>query len=196
MTNEGTQVRRWPLLVSFVLFLALCASLAAWTVQWSKPAPRPVAAAPTTEPAVTVQLASASSLFGARKPTAPATANYALKGVIVAPTTDHGMAIIAVDGKPAQALRVGADVVPGVSVKEVHPQFVLLSERGADRRVELFEKRTGEKMLAQADAQPRAGAGETSTPAAKPSVSSEAPAPERQPRSRRARAESGRTGPE
>ena len=133
-------MKRRVLLVNFVLFIALCASAAAWIAQGLKPPARPVAAAPLAEPPPPLQLQAASTLFGARAPASVVATNYALKGVVVARRGADSVAIIAAEGKPPQAVGIGGEVVPGVTVKEVHPQFVLLSEGGRDRRLELQEK--------------------------------------------------------
>jgi general secretion pathway protein C len=128
--------------VSFVLFLALCASATAWVLPWLRPAPRAVAVAAAPEPVTNVaDLRSASTLFGAPKASAPVAANYALKGVMAARKAGESLVLISADGKPTQAVREGAEVVPGVTVKEVHPQYVLLSEAGREKRVELPNKK-------------------------------------------------------
>lgn len=132
-------MKRWVMVVNFLLFLALCASAAAWVMQLFKPASRPVAAAPVPETATVVPLQAASALFGARTTSATAS-NYVLRGVVVARRPADSVAIIVAEGKPPQAVRLGAEVAPGVAVKEVHPQFVLLSEGGRERRLELPEK--------------------------------------------------------
>ncbi len=49
----------------------------------------------------------------------------------------EGVALLVADGKPAQAVGIGGEVSPGVSLKEVHPLYVLLSDSGVLRRVEL-----------------------------------------------------------
>ncbi len=155
-------------------------------MQLFKPAPRALAAAPVPEATVVVHPDAASALFGTRKTSVPAAANYALKGIVVARKSGDSVAILAVEGKPAQALRVGAEVVPGVTVKEVHPQFVLLSEGGSEKRVDLPEKPS--EMIAQGVGQPRAsGTAETRAPPPEmPSAASETVRPHvRQPRANR-----------
>ena len=57
-------MKRWPLLVSFVLFIALCVSATYWGMQLYKPPVRAVAAPPPTlqsppDPRAAVVLASA-----------------------------------------------------------------------------------------------------------------------------------------
>ncbi len=132
-------MKRWARLASFLLFLALCASAVAWAMQLFKPAARPLAAAavPMAEAPI-VELEAASVLFGARKATVTAS-NYVLQGVIVARNARDSVAILGADGKPPQAVAVGSEVLPGVTVKEVHPQFVLLSEGGRETRVQVPE---------------------------------------------------------
>jgi len=132
-------MKRWPLLASFLLFLALCASAVVWAMQLLKPAARPLAAAPAAVAEAEVRLEAASTLFGGRKTSAPAE-NYVLKGVVVASKARDSVAILATEGKPPKAVAVGSEVAHGVTVKEVHPQFVLLSEGGREKRVQLPEK--------------------------------------------------------
>jgi general secretion pathway protein C len=47
------------------------------------------------------------------------------------------VAILSADGKPARAVAAGSELAPGVIVREVHPQYVLLSESGIIKRIEL-----------------------------------------------------------
>jgi general secretion pathway protein C len=132
-------MKRWPGLASFLLFAALCASVAFWTMQFLKPPLRPVAATQQLAK-IDYPLEAASGLFGGRKIASAAVAtNYALKGVVVSRNPRDSVAILATDGKPAQAIRLGSDVVRGVTVKEVHAQYVLLSEGGVQKRVQLSE---------------------------------------------------------
>lgn len=141
-------MKRWPLLTSFVLFVALCASVAYWAMQLFKPAARAVAAAPASVSKREIKLDAAAGLFGGRKSTTVAE-NYVLKGVMVARNPRNSVAILASDGKPAQAIGVGAEVVRGVTVREVHPQYVLLSENGIEKRVQLPEKSTLEGKVSK-----------------------------------------------
>lgn len=129
-------MKRWVGVTSFLLFLALCASAVAWAMQLFKPVPRRIVAPAMPAASALVELGAAASLFGGRKASGQA-ANYVLRGVVVARKAGDSAAIIAVDGKPPRALPVGAEVVPGVTVKEIHPEFVLLSEGGGERRVPL-----------------------------------------------------------
>lgn len=130
-------MKRLPGLSSFFLFVALCAASAYWALLLFKPAVRPVAAPPpASQPAIGLE--AALGLFGGNASVAVAS-NFQLKGVIVADLASDSVALLSADGKPAQALATGAEVVPGVRVKEVHAQYVLLSDSGVIKRVELPE---------------------------------------------------------
>lgn len=131
-------MKRWPLIASFVLFIALCASAAYWAIQLLKPPVRAVAAPPqTAQPAP--RLDAAAGLFGGRSSFAVAS-NFQLKGVVVASNPAESVAILTADGKPARSVRTNEEVMPGVTVKEVQRGYVLLSESGVVKRVELPEK--------------------------------------------------------
>ncbi|MGZ8320303.1 MAG: type II secretion system protein N [Telluria sp.] len=122
-----------PLLLSLLAMIALSASIAYWFLQLYKPDQRPLAVAPIAavpEPAVD----AAATLFGGQAMAVVAT-NYPLTGVVAAGR--DSVAILVADGQPPKALQVGKEVAPGVSVKEVHPRYVMLSEGGVLKRIEL-----------------------------------------------------------
>jgi len=128
-------MKRMPLITSFVLFIALCASAAYWAMQLYEPAARPVAAPPATDlPAPEPE--SAATLFGGHS-TAVIASNFQLKGVVMASNPADSVAILAANGKKPQAVRTNAEVMPGVTVKEVQRDHVLLSEGGVTKRIDL-----------------------------------------------------------
>jgi general secretion pathway protein C len=135
-------MKRWPLLVSFVLFIALCVSATYWGMQLYKPPARAVAAPP---PAVQAppDPRAAVVLFGGRQGPVAVATNYQLRGVVSSGTTGESIAILAADGKPAEAIRANREIQPGVIVKEVHPRYVLLQENGVIKRVELLDDAKG-----------------------------------------------------
>jgi len=134
-------MKRWPLVATFVLFIAVCVSAAYWAMQLFKPPLRPVVAPPQTVQSAP-RLDAAAALFGGRTAIAVAS-NFQLQGVVVAGNAAESVAILAVGGKPAQAVRINSEVAPGVKVKEVHPRYVLLSEGDVVKRVELPEDAKG-----------------------------------------------------
>ena len=130
-------MKRWPFAATFVLFIAVCISAAYWAMQLFKPPLRPVAAPPQTVSSAP-RLDAAATLFGGRQAVVVAS-NFQLKGVVVAANAAESVAVLAAGGKPAQAVRTNSEVAPGVRVKEVHPRYVLLSEGGVVKRVDLPE---------------------------------------------------------
>lgn len=128
-------MKRLPLLVNFLVLAALSASFAYWALQLFTRAPRQIVAAPMPM-ASEVRMDGAARLFGGQ-PAAAALGNYQLKGVLAASNERGSVAILAQEGKPARAYPVGFELAPGVTVKEVKPGYVLLSENGAIKRYEL-----------------------------------------------------------
>jgi general secretion pathway protein C len=127
-------MKRLPLFVTVLAVVLLSASLAYWGLQLFKPQQRAIAA-PPAPPAMALNIDAAKGLFGGQIAVA-AVSNYQLKGVVAARGEDSA-AILSVDNKPAEAIAVGKEVVPGVLVKEVYPRYVLLSEGGVIKRVDL-----------------------------------------------------------
>ncbi len=131
-------MKRLPLLMSFLALAALSASLAYWALQLFKPAQRPLSVV-ASQGAPELGPEAAAGLFGGRLQ-AVALSTYQLKGVVAAANGRGSVAILASDGKPAQAFPVGAEVAPGVTVKDVQPRYVTLSEGGVPKRVELAQE--------------------------------------------------------
>ena len=128
-------MKRLPALLSLLLFLALCASLAYWLLQWLAPPQRPVTAAPVATRSMP-PLMAATNLFGGNGQ-GSSLANVQLRGVIRSGLAAGSVAIISAEGKPARALRVHAEVLPGIQVKEIHARTVILSDKGAERELAL-----------------------------------------------------------
>lgn len=131
-------MKRLPVFVSFVLFIALCVSATYWATRLFKRPERPVGA-PQQVARVEVNLAAASALFGGRPASAAVASNFQLKGVIVADKPSDSVAILSADGKPPQSVAMNMEVMPGITVKEVHAKYVVLSDGGVNKRVELPE---------------------------------------------------------
>ena len=126
-------MKRLPLIFSLLAVIALSASIAYWVMELYKPKQRPLAAiveASLPEPAPD----AAGTLFGGQA-VAVVVSNYRLTGVVAAGR--DSAAILVADGQPPKALKVGAEISPGVTVREVHPRYVMLSEGGMMKRIEL-----------------------------------------------------------
>lgn len=130
---------RW---VSFVIWAAVAASAVFWGLRlFTRPLPLPPNAAVVS--ASPPPVGNLSRLFGADKPVvAPAAAKpvsaveasrYQLIGV-VAPRADRarvqGIALIAVDGKPPRAFRVGARIEDDQVLQAVHARGASIGPRG------------------------------------------------------------------
>ncbi|MBQ5942027.1 MULTISPECIES: hypothetical protein [unclassified Massilia] len=125
--------KRLPLLLSLLALILLAASIAYWVLQLYKPEQRPLAAAPVTAQAEPGPDAAAT-LFGGQ-PSVAAISNFQLTGVVSA--GPNSAVIIVADGAPPVAVRIGREIAPGVVVQEVHAKYVMLSEGGVMKRVEL-----------------------------------------------------------
>ncbi len=128
-------MKRLPLLVAFVLFLGLCASLAYWALQLFAPAPRAVSAPPQAERKI-APITAAENLFGA-KGQANTMANMSLRGVIHAGRKADSEAILVVGNEPPKYVKESSEVMVGVKVKEIHPRHVILDDHGVSREVSL-----------------------------------------------------------
>ncbi|MBB5370314.1 MULTISPECIES: type II secretion system protein N [unclassified Janthinobacterium] len=128
-------MKRLPQLTSLIAVVALSVSLAYWAMQLFKAPQRPI-----NPPAVPVvqdaSVEAGASLFGGQVSVA-SVSNYQLRGVVAAGNGRGSVAIIATDGKPSVALPAGAEVAPGVTVKEVQPRYVVLLDGGVSKRLEL-----------------------------------------------------------
>jgi general secretion pathway protein C len=126
-------MKRLPLLFTLLALIFLAVSATYWGMQLYKPVQRPIAAAPVAslpEPAPD----AAATLFGGQ-PVANVATNYQLTGIVAAGR--DSVAIIVADGQPPKALKVGHELNPGVSISEVHPRYIMLSEGGVMKRIDL-----------------------------------------------------------
>jgi len=125
--------KRLPLLLSLLGVILLAASLAYWILQLYQPPQRPIAAVPhnsVPDPSID----AAATLFGGQIATASAT-NYQLTGIVSAGR--ESVAIIVAEGSPPKALVVGKELVPGITLAEVHARYVMLSDGGVMKRLDL-----------------------------------------------------------
>ncbi|MES2758130.1 MAG: type II secretion system protein N [Pseudomonadota bacterium] len=126
-------MKRMPVLLSLLALILLSVSVVYWVMQLYQPAQRPLAAAaPAAMPEPGID--AAATLFGGQASAAVA-ANYQLTGVVAAGR--ESVAIIVADGAPPKALKLGKEVTAGVTVREVHPRYVMLSDGGVLKRIEL-----------------------------------------------------------
>jgi general secretion pathway protein C len=126
-------MKRLPIVLTLLALVALAATIAYWILQLYQPPQRPLSAAPLAEaPAPSID--AAATLFGGQAAAQVAT-NYQLSGVISA--GNQSVAIISANGAPSKALVVGKEIAPGVTVNEVHARYVMLSDAGVMKRIDL-----------------------------------------------------------
>jgi general secretion pathway protein C len=127
-------MKRLPVLFTLLALIFLAVSATYWGMQLYKPQQRPIAAAPVAslpEPSPD----AAATLFGGQ-PVANVATNYQLTGIVAAGR--DSVAIIVADGQPPKALKVGHELNPGVSISEVHPRYIMLTEGGVMKRIDLM----------------------------------------------------------
>jgi general secretion pathway protein C len=126
---------RLPDAVSFLFFIGVWISLSFWLRLWLIPGV-------PSEPTFTVAeqnippISSAANLFGGSQQ-ASALASVQLNGVIRSTRPQESVVIIAAEGGPPRALRLHAEVMPGIVVKEINSRSVILSGKGAERELAL-----------------------------------------------------------
>ena len=128
-------MKRLPLLCSFILFVLLCASVTYWVLQWTAPATRALQVRAPSEPTLP-DIAAAAQLFGGASAAATITP-LQLSGIIYASKASERVAIIATEAKPARALRLHAEVVPGVTIHQINQRSVIISEPSGQRELPL-----------------------------------------------------------
>lgn len=131
-------MKRLPVPVTaatFAAIAALSASMAYWGMQLFKEQQRAIAA-PPQQARPELPIDAAKGLFGGDVAVAVAS-NYQLRGVVAELNGRRSVAILATDGQPPKAYPVGAEVAPGVKVQEVAPRYVVITENGVPKRIEL-----------------------------------------------------------
>jgi len=157
-------MKRLPLLFTLLALIFLAVSATYWGMQLYKPQQRPIAAvAPASLPEPSPD--AAATLFGGQAMANVAT-NYQLTGIISAGR--DSAAIIVADGQPPKAIKMGRELAPGVSISEVHPRYVMLSEGGVMKRIDLAPDTKPAIALSGAAAPPMALPQPTAVPGGVP----------------------------
>lgn len=129
-------MKRLPIIVNIILFVALCMLIIYWAMQIFKPTLRPIAA-PVSASNIEPAMGQWGNVFGMNTVAMSAPSQYHLKGVIVATRAKDSAAIIMVDGQPTYAIGVGKELSPGVKLQEVHATHIIVSENGVSKQVDL-----------------------------------------------------------
>jgi general secretion pathway protein C len=130
---------RW---FSFVIWAAVAATAAAWGLRLLVPSRAAPLHASTVDMAPSAR-GDLTRLFGvdaapvAAAAPAPADSRFRLIGVAAPRATGEGLALIAVDGKPPRAYRVGAAVDGDTVLQEVRARGASLGLRGGPAVIKL-----------------------------------------------------------
>lgn len=136
-TLKSSSKRVWLRLVTFSVAGLAAASATFWVLRLSNPGPvvqgsPPVQTSPfqASPQAVAVLLGSAQSAVAAKNEPIgdPSGSRFKLMGV-VAERRAKGIALIAIDGKPAKPFRVGAQVDEALVLQSVAPRSATLAAR-------------------------------------------------------------------
>jgi general secretion pathway protein C len=128
-------MKRLPIVLSFLLFLTLCASVTYWLLKWMAPVTRALIAPIPVERALP-EMTAAANLFGGNTE-AVNPEGVKLTGIIHTETPAESVAIISLEGKPTRELKVGAEVSCNLILKKIDRLSVVLSDNGVERRIAL-----------------------------------------------------------
>jgi general secretion pathway protein C len=137
-------------IAAFVTWAAVAASIVFWAVRlWVQGTPVPANTVVVSNASgfngdlgrvLGVDAAPAEMPMAAEAPRAPADARFRLVGVVAprsAAASAQGLALIAMDGKPPKAYRVGTEVDGGLVLQAVHARGASLGPRGQAAVVDL-----------------------------------------------------------
>ena len=148
MRRMPTTASPWPpRLAALLLSAAAAGSAAYWVLHWRVASELPLAAGPVASAGAEVDTTAVARALGASGASTPATgatttagdvetARFVLSGV-VADASAPGLALIAVDGKPAKPVAVGAVVVEGWTLHRVEARRAVLRRNGAELALQL-----------------------------------------------------------
>jgi general secretion pathway protein C len=124
-------------IVSVLLFAALCAIVAGWALQLLAPRAPIAPAGAVAQAQPPTDLGAAGKLFGGAPRPADAVAagpsNIQVAGVLAA--GPRGVALLAIDGRPAKPFAVGESVLEGTTVRAVSADAVELERAGRPLRL-------------------------------------------------------------
>lgn len=130
-----------------VLIVVLGWQLAHWTWVFLTPRPaNPVLSAAPTDAEVAAHTISMAHLFGRATPAIgavnsdSAAPNIHLRGVFAAIGQFPSYAIVNNGAKTDQILRIGDEIQPGMTLKSVYPQYIVVIHEGVAKRVNLEQK--------------------------------------------------------
>lgn len=134
-------MRYSKLYIDLIVWVGLCVSVTYWAIPWLQPTTPSFMGA--TTPSITQEKEgmTADALFSGRTTVSVASGNYSLRGVLVSNDARESVAIVSIDNKPAQAIKAGTEIMPGIIMQEIRRDHVLISEQGAVRQLMLPQEK-------------------------------------------------------
>jgi general secretion pathway protein C len=120
---------------SVFLFLLWCASLTYWTLFFTTQPTHKVALSSVNEMPPVV-LSDAMSLFGGSSNNESRFPLF-LRGVILSGESDASLAIIGAPGLPQKLIQRDAELMPGITLHEIHANYIVVLDHGLRREVPL-----------------------------------------------------------
>jgi len=117
-------------------------------MQVFKPKVRGLNAAPNAEN-IEPALGQWGSVFGHNPIAQTAVSNYQIKGIVLAGKSRDSAVIVSIDGKPEQTLSVSGEIATGIKLKEIHDTYIIMSENGIDKRIDLPKPAPNPGIIAQ-----------------------------------------------
>lgn len=165
---------RLPLarIVAVALFALLCAIVAGWALQLLAPR-APVApsgavaqAQPPADLGLASQLFGGAPVAGGEPAAAAAPSNIQVSGVLAA--GERGVALLAIDGKPARPFAVGEPVSDGLAVRSVSASEVVLDRGGSPMRLPAPARSSVDVLTAGSQGGPGGSSPGSSAPPVRP----------------------------
>ncbi|NSX17384.1 MULTISPECIES: type II secretion system protein N [Cupriavidus] len=174
-----------PRLASVVLFIALCALLTYWVLTFSAMRTIPVPKSARVAQTEAVETGAVATLFGGSAQAGPS--NVQLLGVVAELGGGASAAIVSIDGGPAKAVRMGADLAPQIRLVEVRQRGVVIERNGVRQEIVLplqtGATRGAPRAASPLPTPPAGAAAPMATPMPPPAQAAAQPAPGQPPRS-------------
>lgn len=167
-----------PRLASVVLFIALCALVTYWVLTFSAMRTIPVPKSARVAQTEAVETGAVATLFGGSAQAGPS--NVQLLGVVAELGGGASAAIVSIDGGPAKAVRMGADLAPQIRLVEVRQRAVVIERNGVRQEIALplqaAATRAAPRGTSPLPTPPAGAAAPMATPMPPPAAAQPAPA--------------------
>ncbi|SPA38921.1 putative General Secretory Pathway protein C, type II secretion system [Cupriavidus taiwanensis] len=173
-----------PRLASVALFIALCALVTYWVLTFSAMRTIPVPKSARVAQTEAVETGAIATLFGGSAQAGPS--NVQLLGVVAELGGGASAAIVSIDGGPAKAVRMGADLAPQIRLVEVRQRGVVIERNGVRQEIALplqaAATRGAPRAASPLPTPPAGAAAPMATPMPPPAQAAAQPAPAQPPR--------------